>query len=95
MPSATRETDSCTGHAGFNPRPSVSSSPDVRINNRGSVRVGDSYTTHTDGNSTHKGVLAAGSGSVRVNGRSAGRTGDALDCGSSVAAGSGDVRFGG
>ena len=43
----------------------------------------------------HGGVLASGSSTVFANGRQIGRIGDPVDCGSTVASGSGDVFAGG
>nr|AKN37320.1 hypothetical protein [Vibrio sp. 1F_97] len=45
--------------------------------------------------SCHAGSLSGGSSSVFVNGKPLGRVGDAVDCGSVVAAGSSNVFAGG
>ena len=102
MPAATRKGDLCTGHNGWPARPSTQGSPNVKINGIPAVRVGDRYAKHgrwvPSGDdrvwSEHDGQLSTGSSSVRINGRAAGRVGDAVDCGSKVAQGSPNVRFG-
>jgi len=96
MPAVTRQGDSCTGHGAFPPRNSTSGSPDVMVNGIPAHRVGDGWATHcNDVPVCHGGALASGSGSVNVNGKPLGRVGDSVDCGSAVAAGSGDVFAGG
>lgn len=95
MPALTRLGDICTGHGAFPPRASVAGSPDVFCNGIAVHRVGDGWAVHCDPNSCHPGSLAAGSSTVFVNGKAAGRVGDEVNCGSVVAAGSGDVFAGG
>ena len=100
MPAVTRQGDICTGHACFPPRSSTSGSHNVFVNGIPAHRQGDSWAAHTCTHSdvphgTHGGSLAAGSGTVYVNGKQLGRIGDPVDCGSSVATGSGNVFAGG
>ena len=88
----TRLGDICTGHGCFPSRPNVAASSDVFTNGIGTHRVGDSWAVHGCSNCTpHGGVTASGSGSVFVNGRPCARIGDGVSCGSSIAAGSGNV----
>ena len=96
MPAVTRKGDSCTGHGCFPARPSTSGSPDVFVNGIAVHRQGDSWAAHGCPTcAPHGGNLAAGSSTVFVNGKQIGRIGDPVDCGSSVAVGSGDVFAGG
>lgn len=95
MPAVTRIGDSCTGHGAFPPRPSTSGSGNVYANGVAVHRQGDGWASHC--NSTpicHSGNLASGSSTVYANGQQLGRIGDPVDCGSSVATGSGDVYAG-
>lgn len=91
MPAVTRLGDNCTGHGCFPARPSISASPDVFVNGIATHRQGDGWASHCCGIPSHGGSLASGSGSVYVNGRQLGRVGDPVDCGSTVAEGSGNV----
>lgn len=96
MPKATRLGDNDTGHDACAPTALVTASADVIINGKGAGRVGDSYAPHgCVAHQMHSGVIASGSSSVYINGRAAGRIGDAVNCGGSVAVGSGNVIIGG
>jgi len=97
MPAVTRKGDSCTGHGCWPPRGSAQGSGDVFANSIAVHRQGDAWAPHTCPSmpETHAGALASGSDTVFVNGRQVGRIGDPVDCGSSVASGSGDVFAGG
>ena len=96
MPAVTSLGDMGSGHGGFPPRPSTSASGDVFVNGIAVHRQGDSWAVHCDPSpSCHAGTLAAGSSTVFVNGKQIGRVGDPVDCGSSVATGSGNVFAGG
>ena len=96
MPAVTRLGDSCTGHGTWPPRPSTGGSGDVFVNGIPAHRKGDAWAVHcNDVPVCHAGSLASGSGSVFVNGKQLGRVGDPVSCGSSVAAGSGNVFAGG
>lgn len=98
MAEAHRIGDIGSGHAcHFPPSPASKGSPDVYVNGRETMRVGDPYVPHgcPAGHAPpHPRALAQGSGSVFVNGRPAGRVGDAINCGGSADAGSPDVSFG-
>jgi uncharacterized Zn-binding protein involved in type VI secretion len=91
MPAVHRYGDICTGHNTCEPRPNISASTDVYVNNRGAHRTGDSWAIHCK----HSSVLATGSSTVFVNGRELGRIGDLVACGSLTATGSEDVFAGG
>ncbi len=93
MPAVTRLGDACTGHGCWPPRPSSNASGDVFADGVGVHRVGDGWAAHTCPAipETHASALAAGSPTVFANGRPAGRIGDAVACGSTVAAGSSTV----
>jgi uncharacterized Zn-binding protein involved in type VI secretion len=95
MPAITLVGDFCTGHDCFPPRPSISGSASVYINGKSVVRLGDAYATHCCGNPCHAGVLSSASSSVFIEGVAVGRVGDAVNCGSKVRDGSGDVFAGG
>lgn len=95
MPAVSRKGDTCTGHAGFPPRPSTAGSPNVFINGIAAHRQGDSWASHCNPNSCHGSVLANGSSTVFVNGKPLARIGDPVACGSTVATGSGNVFAGG
>ncbi len=96
MPAVTRLGDICTGHGAYPPRASTGASSNVFINGIAAHRQGDSWAVHCDPSPTcHASNLAQGSASVYVNGKPLGRVGDAVACGSSVAAGSPNVFAGG
>ena len=100
MPAVTRQGDICTGHECFPPRASTAGSPNVFVNDTPAHRQTDGWAAHTCTHpeiphGTHAGTLAAGSGTVYCNGLQLGRIGDPVDCGSSVATGSGNVFAGG
>lgn len=99
MPKAARLGDSSSGHSCFPATPIVAGSPDVSINGKPAARKGDTviphgcpcpYTPH----GFHGRSISAGSSNVSINGKPAARVGDAIDCGGSVAAGSGNVFIG-
>lgn len=98
MPPAHRKGDIGSGHGcHFPPTPATGGSPNVFVNGRPLMRVGDAYVPHpcVVGHAPpHGRALADGSASVFVNGQPAGRTGDAIDCGGSASTGSGDVFIG-
>ncbi|MVO16213.1 PAAR domain-containing protein [Parasedimentitalea huanghaiensis] len=96
MTAVTRKGDSCTGHGPYPPRVSTGGSGNVFANGIPVHRQGDSWAVHCDPEPIcHGGSLASGSGTVDANGQELGRVGDPVDCGSSVAGGSGDVFAGG
>jgi uncharacterized Zn-binding protein involved in type VI secretion len=77
---AIRVGDNSQGHNPYPPRPADQGSPNLRINGKASVRVGDHWISHC-ASSCHDGHGAEGSPNVRVNGKPKMRTGDAIDCG--------------
>ena len=98
MPEAHRRTDIGSGHGcHFPPSSATGGSPDVFVNGKPLMRVGDSYQPHGCGvcpAGSHGRALAQGSATVFVNGRPAGRIGDAIDCGGQAQTGSADVFIG-
>jgi len=98
MPPAHRKGDIGSGHScHFPPSIAKSGSPNVFVNGRPLMRVGDSYTPHgcgTCGEPPHERKVVVGSSSVFVNGRPAARVGDAIDCGGNAQTGSPNVNIG-
>lgn len=98
MPPAHRRGDIGSGHAcHFPPTPATGGSPDVYVNGRPLMRVGDSYVPHAcvAGHAgPHGRALADGSATVFINGKPAGRKGDAIDCGGQAQTASGNVFIG-
>lgn len=96
--SATRLGDIGSGHGcHFPPSPAIAGSPNIFINGRPAIRQGDAYAAHGCSScpaSAHGRALAAGSPTVFFNRLEAGRIGDPIDCGGSVATGSGNVFIG-
>ncbi len=90
MPPAVRLSDICTGHGCYPPRPNVTASMDVFVNDRGQHRLADIWAGHCCV-VCHGGVAASGSPNVFVNGRNACRITDAVSCGSFMATGSPNV----
>ena len=71
-------------------------SSNVYTNSLKAARVDDPVTTHTNSPNTHSGnKISAGSSKVNINGKAAARKGDAINCGSAINAGSGNVNIGG
>ncbi len=87
---AARKGDLGSEHDGFPASKAIEGSPDIEINGKPAVRVGDAFEAHP-----HERHLKEGSSSVWFNGRKAGRVGDAIDCGGTVEDGSPDVSIGG
>ena len=80
----TRITDNGSGHGCYPPRPAITGSPNVFVNNLAVVRVTDKYDTHCCKSSCHDGFLEEGSTTVFVNNLAIGRQGDPINCGSFV-----------
>lgn len=87
--SVMRVGDFCTGHPLADPRPAVSGSFNVFINNMPVVRQGDIWAAH--GAPPHIGVSVGGSPTVLVNGLPVMRTNDPISCGSLAGQGSMDT----
>ena len=85
---STRQGDKGTGHGGFGPRPSNGGSSDIFINGIPAHGVGDSWASHSDGNSSHSSTAGGGSSSVYINGKAISRVSDSVACGSKIAHGS-------
>lgn len=98
MPKAHRRADIGSAHAcHFPPTPAIGGSPNVYVNGRPLMRVGDSYIPHgcpACPQPPHPRKLAAGSATVFINGKPAGRIGDAIDCGGQAQTGSSNVYIG-
>ncbi|WP_147112937.1 PAAR domain-containing protein [Tateyamaria sp. syn59] len=92
MPATSRKSDTCSGHGCFPSSSAIGGSPDVEINGIPALRQGDAVAPHGCGKcKPHGRSVSGGSPTVFVNGRPLARVGDSIDCGGSVAAGSGDV----
>jgi len=85
---ATRQGDKGTGHGAFGPRPSNGGSSDIFINGIPAHGVGDSWSSHTDGDTSHTSTAGGGSSSVYINGKAISRVSDSVACGSKIAHGS-------
>ncbi|SMS02505.1 PAAR motif protein [Vibrio mangrovi] len=99
MPAAARLGDNCAGHGCFPATPIMAGSGDVSINGKPAARKGDMVLLHACPcpqfpHGMHGRSISAGSSNVSINGKPAARVGDAIDCGGSVAAGSGNVFIG-
>ncbi|GKW26130.1 hypothetical protein PEC311524_37240 [Pectobacterium carotovorum subsp. carotovorum] len=99
MPGAARLGDSCAGHGCFPATPIIEGSGDVIINGKPAARKSDGVLLHACPcanmpHGVHNRAISAGSGTVIINGKLAARIGDAIGCGGSVAAGSGNVIIG-
>lgn len=98
MPASVRKGDMSSGHPHCYPAtPAVEGSPNVFVNNRAAVRLGDAWATHgaCDQHTPHSGVSSSGSSSVFINGKAACRIGDSISCGDTMAEGSPNVFIGG
>ncbi|GAB2660178.1 PAAR domain-containing protein [Vibrio panuliri] len=98
MPKAARLGDIASAHGCFPSTPIIAGSGDVFINGIPAA-IGDAAAPHgcpcpKTPHGSHGRSIAAGSGSVLINGMPAARVGDAIDCGGTVATGSGDVIIG-
>lgn len=99
MPSAARLGDSGGGHGCFPATPIIAGSGDVSINGKPAARKGDAVLLHAcpcpyKPHGVHGRSISSGSSNVSINGKPAARVGDAIDCGGSVASGSGNVFIG-
>jgi uncharacterized Zn-binding protein involved in type VI secretion len=98
MPPAHRQGDIGSGHGCHFPESAATGgSPNVFVNGKPLMRVGDSYAAHgcsTCPEPPHGRALAIGSATVFVNGMQAGRIGDGIDCGGSASSGSPNVFIG-
>lgn len=92
MPAACRKSDTASGHGCFPDSAAIGGSSNVGINGIAALRQSDAVAPHGCGKCTpHGRAVSGGSPTVFVNGRPLARLGDEIDCGGSMAAGSGDV----
>jgi len=90
------EKDICTGHDACKSRIALEGSPDVFIDGKPVVRVGDRWEMHgCPAHPAHNGVVTQGSDEVSLNGMPVARIGDPLNCGSKVKTGTPAVYAGG
>jgi uncharacterized Zn-binding protein involved in type VI secretion len=94
----SRVTDLCTGHYCFPPRPSLSGSPEVYVNDLAMHRKTDIWEIHCcpddPDDICHAGQTETGSASVYCNDRNVARVKDWVDCGSVILQGSIEVWVG-
>ena len=81
--------DISTGQC-YTPRPCVTGSPNVFINNIPATSVGDFYPVHCCGDSCHSGT-ALSTSNVFVNSKKIHRSGDPISCGDTAINGSPNV----
>jgi uncharacterized Zn-binding protein involved in type VI secretion len=92
---SARLGDCCSGHDACPPRPIISASPTVFINNKKAARLGDALDVHECiEHLPHGGNITSGSLTVFINGKAAARIGDAVSCGGNLAQGSPNVFIG-
>jgi uncharacterized Zn-binding protein involved in type VI secretion len=97
MPPAHRKGDIGSGHGcHFPPTPATGGIPDVFVNGKPLMRVGDAFAAHAcpKHGGGHDRALAEGSATVFINSMPAGRIGDAIDCGGQAQTGSSSVFIG-
>lgn len=81
MTNAVRIGDITSGHGCFPPRPTITGSQNVLIENIPAHRVGDAVLIHCCGPVCHDGITITGSSKVFINGLQAARIGDMVSCG--------------
>jgi uncharacterized Zn-binding protein involved in type VI secretion len=95
MPKASFKSAVGTGHGcHYPPTNATEGSPNVFINGKRALRVGDHFAAHgcpVCGKPVHGRALADGSPEVYIDGRRAGRIGDPIDCGGRIVTGSDNV----
>lgn len=91
MSEAVRVDDITTGHGDFGSQTVIEGSPNVFINGKPAVTVGDKVSEHTYEDNTHEGVVSTGSPTVFVNGKPKARKGDSVSCGGTLDSGSSNV----
>ncbi|AHE72820.1 hypothetical protein M942_09335 [Enterobacter ludwigii] len=99
MPGAARVGDIASSHDCFPETPAISGSPDISINGRPALRVGDECEIHActcpgSPHGVHKRQVAKGSSTVSFNGKPAARIGDESGCGGVIISGSNNVFIG-
>ena len=91
MSSVARIGDVTIGHQGFGQQLALTGSDNVFVESIGVVRLTDVFENHSDGHSTHSGIVASGSNKVFVNNLPIARIGDPLTCSSIIGTGSSKV----
>lgn len=99
MTSAARKGDKTTGPSNhpWMQAPAIEGSPNVIINGKPAVRVGDHFASHSlpfPPIMPHDSVAAQGSKTVFVNGKALSRIGDQTSCSDIIAEGSPNVIVG-
>ncbi|WP_413113433.1 PAAR domain-containing protein [Thaumasiovibrio sp. DFM-14] len=78
----------CSGHGGYNPRPSITGQPQFLVNGVPVMATGDLFTLHFRPDSPPCGPGSAhGTSKLMINGKPAAKIGDAVSCGSSITTG--------
>lgn len=77
-----------SGHSCFAPTRNITQSPNVYVNGKKVVRVGDRYVDHRCSDNTHTPIQGKGSPTVYVNGMPLARIGDGVACGGRIMKGS-------
>jgi len=95
MPPAHRQSDICSGHGCWPPRPTSSYASTTYANNLLIHRQGDGYSVHCCPPPCHSGSGSSGSSTVIIENQPARRIGDAVSCGGVAAVGSPNVIIGG
>ena len=91
MPPSVRFGDLTTGHGCWPPTTLATASPNVIINDIGSVRISDDIVPHCCPAGCHGGQQCSGSPDTYVNDLAMARVGDLISCGDSNAEGSPNV----
>ena len=95
MPAASSHPSKSTGHDTFPPTVTIEGSPNVNINGKPAIRVGDGLAPHADHNgNVHDHTMSEGSSTVFINGQPACRIADAAQA-DALAEGSSNVFIGG
>lgn len=84
MTNAIRIGDMTAGHGCFPPRPTITGSSNVFIEDIQAHRVSDMVMVHCCGPVCHDGVTLTGSPKVFINGLQAARVGDIVSCGDTL-----------
>ena len=89
MSSCAIHVATTTGHDGFPPTTSISSSNKLIVGGHPAVLEGDTFNQHCKpGSGCHSGVAVASSSKMIVGGKSVCVQGDKLSCGDTIASGS-------
>ncbi|MBX2808813.1 MAG: PAAR domain-containing protein [Cellvibrionaceae bacterium] len=92
---AGRRGDMGSSHGAWHPSPAITGSPDVFINGKPALRVGDALAPHVKPKRPpHGRAMAQGFSGVLINGKPACAVGHKINCGGTLSAGSPNVFFG-